>query len=52
MDILAKTFNCKIGTYPFTYLGLLMGFTKPRIDSFLPLIQKIEKRLSTTALFL
>jgi hypothetical protein len=52
MEILAKTFNCKIGTYPFTYMGLPMGFTKPRIDSFLPLIQKIEKRLSTTSLFL
>jgi hypothetical protein len=52
MDILAKTLNCKIGTYPFTYLELLMGITKPRIDSFLPLIQKIEKRLSTTSLFL
>jgi hypothetical protein len=42
MDILAKTFHCKIGTYPFTYLELPMGITKPRIDSFLPLIQKIE----------
>jgi hypothetical protein len=37
---------------PSLYLGLPMGFTKPRIDSFLPLIQKIEKCLSTTSLFL
>jgi hypothetical protein len=42
MELLHKTFNCKIGTYPFTYLGLPMGTTKLRIDTFLPLVQKIE----------
>lgn len=52
MDILAKTFNCNIGSYPFSYLGLPMGTTKPRLGSFLPLNQKIERRLSTTSLFL
>jgi hypothetical protein len=52
MDLLDKTFNYNIGTYPFTYLGLPMGTTKPRVNAFLPLIQKLEKRLSTTSLFL
>jgi hypothetical protein len=50
MDLLVKTFNCKIGTYPCTYLGLPMGTTKPRDNAFLPLIQKIEKHLSTSSL--
>jgi hypothetical protein len=34
------------------YLGLPMGITKPRVDAFLPLILKLEKRLSATSLFL
>lgn len=45
MDILARAFSCNIGSFPFTYLGLPMGTTKPKLDSFLPLIKKIEKRL-------
>ena len=40
MIILAKTFNCNIGSLPFTYLGLPMGMTKPNLSSFMPLIQK------------
>jgi hypothetical protein len=41
MIIQAKTFNCNIGSLPFTYLGLPMGMTKPNMSSFMPLIQKI-----------
>jgi hypothetical protein len=52
MIILAKTFKCNIGTLLFTYLGLPMGTTKPNLSSFIPLIQKIEKRLSSTSMFL
>lgn len=49
MNILVRIFNCSIGSFPFTYIGQPMGTTKPKLDSFLPLIQKIEKRLSTTS---
>lgn len=52
MEILANTFQCKIRSYPFTYLGLPMGLTKPKLESFLPLVQKIERRLSSTSQFL
>jgi len=31
---LAATFGCSVGTFPFTYLGLPLGLTKPRIDGF------------------
>jgi hypothetical protein len=34
MKILARTFQCQIGTLPFTYLGLSMGLT--RIHGGLP----------------
>jgi hypothetical protein len=46
MEILANTFHCKIGSLPFTYLGLPLGLQRPKLGAFLPLIQKIEKRLA------
>jgi hypothetical protein len=27
---LAAIFGCQIGSFPFTYLGLLMGITRPK----------------------
>lgn len=49
---LATMFDCQIGSLPFTYLGLSLGTVKPKMDKFLPLLQKIEKRLSSTSMFL
>lgn len=43
MDSLAVTFGCQKGSIPFTYLGLPLGATKPNIQEFVPLIQKMEK---------
>jgi hypothetical protein len=51
MEILANTFHCKIGSMPFTYLGLPLGLKKPNLGAFLPLIQKIEKIIATTSVF-
>jgi len=51
-DLLAKTFGCSKGSFPFTYLGLPMGLTKPRIQEYLPLISKCEKRLGSVSSFL
>lgn len=45
LDLLAGTFGCTKGSLPFTYLGLPMGTTKPRIIDFLPLVNKCERRL-------
>jgi hypothetical protein len=52
LELLTNTFQCKIGSLPFAYLGLPMGLRKPNLEAFLPLIQKIEKRLSSTSTFL
>ena len=49
---LARTFGCVVGSWPFTYLGLPLGLTKPRVDDFLPLINRCERRLTSTSLFL
>ena len=43
---LAQTFGCTVGTLPFTYLGLPMGTTKPKIEDMSSLMAKIERRLN------
>ena len=47
-----RTLGCKQGSMPFTYLGLPLGTTKPPIESFLPLVEGVERRLSGIANFL
>jgi hypothetical protein len=52
LNHLARTFGCQTGSFPFTYLGLPMGLTKPKVDNFLPLISKCERRLNYISPFL
>ena len=52
INILANTFGCQIGTLPFTYLGLPLGTTKPRIDDYMPLMDRTERRLISVSSFL
>jgi len=52
LDTLARTFGCSKGSFPFTYLGLPLGVTKPTIQDFQPLINKCEARLGSVATFL
>jgi hypothetical protein len=47
MQRLAGTFGCMIGTMPFTYLGLPVGTTKPHMEDLTPLMDRVERRLST-----
>jgi hypothetical protein len=42
---LARTFGCSTGSFPFTYLGLPLGLTKPKVQDYLPLVNKCERRL-------
>jgi len=49
---LARVFGCQLGSLPFTYLGLPLGTTKPRINDFAPLMNQMERRLTATATFL
>jgi len=49
---LARTFNCDTGSLPFTYLGLPLGLTKPRVIDFSPLVSRCERRLAATSIFL
>jgi hypothetical protein len=52
LDHLAKTFGCSVGTLPFTYLGLPLGLTKPRVEEFLPIVNRCERRLVSTSIYL
>jgi hypothetical protein len=52
MLILANTFGCQIGSLPFTYLGLPMGTTKPRMEDLTPMMDRIERRLSACSAWL
>lgn len=49
---LANVFGCSLGSFPFTYLGLPLGTTKPPVKDFAPLICRIERRLSASSQFL
>ena len=49
---LAAVFGCSLGTLPFTYLGLPMGTTKPRIIDLLPLVDRMERRLTASSAML
>ena len=35
-NLLAQLFGCAVGSSPFTYLGLPLGLTKPKVIDFLP----------------
>jgi hypothetical protein len=51
LDLLADIL-CQKGTIPFTYPRPPLCSTKPKMEDFLPLVQKIERRLVSTYSFL
>jgi hypothetical protein len=52
LNHLVRTFGCQTSSFPFTYLGLPLGLTRPKVDDFLPLINKCERRLNYISPFL
>jgi hypothetical protein len=45
---IAGTLGCKVASMPFTYLGLPLGTTKPSVQDLMPLVDRIERRVSAT----
>lgn len=43
--LLAEAIGCKVGQMPFTYLELPVGTTRPSVQEFLPVLNRIEKRI-------
>lgn len=52
LDILAGTFGCSKGSFPFTYLGLPLSTSRPRVQDFLPIVNRCEQRLAGLSSFL
>jgi hypothetical protein len=52
LNHLARTFGCSTGSLPFTYLGLPLGLTKPKVEEFMSIVSRCEKRLVSTSIFL
>jgi hypothetical protein len=42
---LAQTIGCQVAAMSFTYLGLPLGTTRPSVEEFFPLVNKIERRM-------
>jgi hypothetical protein len=40
----ANTLQCRTGCLPFTYLGLPLVTTKPSLNHFMPIVQRVEKK--------
>ena len=47
--LLAETIGCKVGSMPFTYLGLPVGTTRPSVQEYMPMLNRIEKRIMGTS---
>ena len=52
LAVLAAAFGCVTGSMPFTYLGLPLGTTKPKMEDLTPLMDRIERRLNACSTML
>lgn len=49
---LSRILQCQLGTFPFTYLGVPLSYNKPRMECFMYLIERIQKRLNACSQYL
>ena len=52
VNALATALGCQVASMPFTYLGLPMGTTKPRMEDLTPLMDRVERKLSAFSSYL
>jgi hypothetical protein len=50
--IMVGVLGCKLQQMPFTYLGLPMGTTKPRVEHFALMMNRVERQLISISLML
>jgi hypothetical protein len=46
-ELMTRVLGCKLQGMSFTYLGLPMGTTKPRVEHFAPLMNRVERQLTS-----
>jgi len=49
---IADIIGCTVASMPFTYLGLPLGTTKPTIYDLMPLVDRIERKVSASFLMM
>ena len=49
---IATLLDCKIGVMPFTYLGLPVGTTKPTVQDMMPLVDRVERKMSANVMMM
>ena len=49
---LAEIFGCEVVKMSFTYLGLPMGTTKPTMTGLSPLVDRIERKVTSSSILL
>jgi hypothetical protein len=52
MTSLASAFGCQIASMPFTYLGFPLGTARPQMQDLMPLVFRLERRLTSISHFL
>lgn len=52
LQLLACTFGCATGSFPFSYLGLPLSLSRPSVEDFQPIVSRCEKRLVSTSIYL
>jgi hypothetical protein len=40
-------FGCSLQEMPFTYLGLPMGTSRPKVEHYAPLLNRMERQLTS-----
>jgi hypothetical protein len=52
ITLLAESFGCQVTSLPFTYLGFPLGTARPQLQDLMPLVFRLERRLTSISHFL
>jgi hypothetical protein len=52
ISLLAESFGCQVASLPFTYLGFPLGTARPQLQDLMPLVFRLERRLTSISHFL
>jgi hypothetical protein len=45
--LMTGVFGCSLQEMPFTYLGLPMGTSRPKVEHYAPLLNRMERQLTS-----
>jgi hypothetical protein len=50
--LMAEVFGCNLQEMPFTYLGLPIGTSRPKVEHYAPLMYRMERQLTSISYML